>query len=203
MNSILLEILSYSKKIMIAKKILLMMRRNSMTLLWAALLASWIFYVVNNPNVFTASILSLQEQNFIIEKWRDIAYKTNSGYVDIFMAKTLETPAKIDFTISFDKDTVTIDPNNLSGQGTRTFSNPDANNITIQSIPICEQTDWICGTIDKSKSLIMLPFTGDITDILLSEAVAKMSNGNEKNLSIWSLNEIASHSIPDHEKNLQ
>ena len=171
---------------MIAKKILLMMRRNSMTLLWAALLASGIFYVVNNPDVFTASILSLQEQNFIIEKWRDIAYKTNSGYVDIFIVETLETPAKIDFTISFDKDTVSIDTNNLSGQGTRTLSNPDENNITIQSIPN--------QNVDKSQSLIMLPFTGDSTDILLSEAVAQMNNGETKNLSIGSLNELASHS---------
>jgi hypothetical protein len=53
---------------MIIKKIFLMMRKNSMTLLGAAILASGIFYVVNNPNLFTASILSLQEQNFITEK---------------------------------------------------------------------------------------------------------------------------------------
>lgn len=46
----------------------MMMRRNSMTLLGAAVLASGIFYVVNNPDVFTASILSLQEQEFIEEQ---------------------------------------------------------------------------------------------------------------------------------------
>jgi hypothetical protein len=42
--------------------------------------------------------------------------------------------------------------------------------------------------------LLMLPFTWDITHILLSEAVAKLSDGKEKNLSIWSLNDITSHS---------
>ncbi len=169
------------------------MRRNSMTLLGAAILASGIFYVVNNPDVFTASILSLQEKEFIIEQWRDIAYKTNSGYVDIFMAEKLETPASIDFTVSFDKDTVIIDPANLSGQGTRTFSNPDENSIIIQSLPN--------PNIDKSQSLIMLPFTGDIEDILLSEAVAKFGDGTEKSLSIWSLNEITSHSTFNRQKN--
>lgn len=111
------------------------------------------------------------------------------------MAETLETPANIDFTISFDKDTVSIDTNNLSGQGTRTWSNLDENNITIQSIPNQD--------MDKSQSLIMLPFTGDSTDILLSEAVANMNDGKAKNLSIGSLNELVSHSILDHEKNLQ
>lgn len=149
------------EKIM-AKRILLMMRKNSMTLLGAAVLASGIFYVVNNPDIFTASILSLQEQEFIAEKGWDIAYKTNSGYVDIFIAENRETPENIDFTISFDKDTVTIDPANLSGQGTRTYSNPNENSIVITFIPT---------NIIKSESLIMLPFTGDIEDILLSEAV--------------------------------
>jgi len=156
------------------------MRKNSMTLLGAAVLASGIFYVVNNPDMFTASILSLQEQEFIAEKGWDIAYKTNSGYVDIFMAENMETPENIDFMISFDKDTVTIDPANLSGQGTRTYSNPDENNIIITSIPT---------NIIKSESLIMLPFTGDIEDILLSEAVV-----DGEWLSIGSLNEIISHS---------
>lgn len=162
-----------------------MMRKNSMTLLGAAILASGIFYVVNNPNLFTASILSLQEQNFITEKWRDIAYKTNSGYVDIFIAEKWETPKSIDFTISFDKDTISIDPQNISGQGTRTWNKPDTNTLFIQSIP--------SKNVDKSQSIILLPFTGEIRDILLSEAVAKLNDGNQKNLSIWSLNEITSH----------
>ncbi len=157
------------------------MRKNSMTLLGAAILASWIFYVVNNPDMFTASILSLQEQEFIVEKWWDIAYKTNSGYVDIFMAEKMETPANIDFTISFDKDTITIDPASISGQGLRTFNLPDQETITIQSLPNKE--------IDKTQSIILLPFTGDNEDIILTEAVV-----DGKWLSIGSLNEIAEHS---------
>jgi len=41
--------------------------------------------------------------------------------------------------------------------------------------------------------MIMLPFTGDSEDILLSEAVAIDDNDKEKNLSIGSLNAISSH----------
>lgn len=149
--------------------------------LGAALLAFGIFYVVNNPEVFMTSVLSLQEQKFIAEKGWDIAYKTNSGYVDIFLSEKMETPASIDFTISYDKDTVSIDPANLSGQGTRTYSNPDDASIMITSNP--------GDTVIKSESLIMLPFTWDIEDIILSEATVM-----EKGLSIWSLNEITSHS---------
>lgn len=92
------------------------------------------------------------------------------------MSEKLTTPASMDFTISFDKDTVAIAPQDISGQGTRTFITPDENSIMIQSTP--------GGTLDKSQSLIVLPFTGDIEDILLSEAVAKLDDGGQKDLSI-------------------
>lgn len=169
---------------MITKKILLMMRKNSMTLLGAAILASSIFYIINNPQSFTASILSLQEQTFIAEKWWDIAYKTNSGYVDIFLW-TWEIPTHIDLTIIFNKDTITIDPAMISGQWIWTFSIPDTNTIIIQSLP-SKQTI-------KTESIIMLPFTWEIKDILLSEAIAKYENKETKALSIWSLHTINTH----------
>lgn len=156
-----------------------------MTLLGAAILASGIFYVINNPTIFTASILSLQEQNFIVEKWRDIAYKTNEEYVDIFMSENLEPLERIEFTISFDKETISIDPENIEGQGTRTRSDIDEQTFNIQYIPDTE--------IKKSESSILLPFTGDSKDILLSEAVGNQLNGKFKDLSIGSLNEIDSH----------
>jgi hypothetical protein len=133
-----------------AKKLLMMMKKNGMTLLGAAILASGIFYVVNNPNLFTASILSLQEQNFITEAGRDVAYKTNEGYVDIFLGENTTAAKKIDFTISFNEDTVTIDPENISGQGTWNYTMTD-NEIHIQSL--------INEDIDKTQSLIILPYT--------------------------------------------
>jgi hypothetical protein len=58
-------------------------------------------------------------------------------------------------------------------------------NLTIQAIP--------GQNVDKIQSIVMVPFTGEIKDILLSEAVAKLNNGTEKNLSIGSLNELTSH----------
>jgi len=168
------------------KKILLLMRRNSMTLLGAAVLASGIFYVVNNPNLFMSSILSLQEKEFIAEKWRDVAYKTNDGYVDIFLAETLQTPENINFIIDFDDDNIEINAENLSGQGTWTRTRIDKNTIHIESFPNKD--------IKKEESLIMLPFSGDMRDILLSEALATYPKNKKQYLSIGSLNELSGHS---------
>ena len=162
-----------------------MIKKNSLIVLAAAIIAVGVFYVVNNPSFFTASILSLQEKAFITEKWRDIAYKTTSGYVDIFISENLEMPQSVDFTLSFDKDIVNIDAQNISGQWTRTVNNPDDTSVVIQSIP--------GANVDKSQSIILLPFTWDSKNILLSEAVAKLSDSKEKSLSIGSLNEITSH----------
>jgi hypothetical protein len=161
-------------------------KQNVAIVISAAIVALWIFYVVKNPEIFVASVLSLQEKTFIAEKWRDIAYKTNSWVVDIFISKQLETPTNIDFTIIFDSDTVTIDTQNLSGQGTRSADMPDKESLIIHTIP--KQN------IDKTQSLIMIPFTWNYDQIVLSEAVTKLNNNTEKNLSIGSLNEVNSHS---------
>ena len=162
------------------KKLLNIIKKNSIILFAAAILATSIFYIIKNPNLFTASILSLQEQNFITEAWRDVAYKTNEGYVDIFLAEQKETPKQINFTINFNKESIIIEPENLSGQGSWTYTKTD-NEIIIQSTPNTN--------IDKTQSLLMLPFTGATYDILLSEATS-----NKKDLSIGSLNKLSWHS---------
>lgn len=149
-------------------------------------MATSIFYVIKNPDIFTASVLSLQEKSFITQKWRDIAYKNTGWLIDIFIWEQIEPPVDISFTIIFDKDNVTIDAEQISGQGTRTFSTPDQNSIIIH--------EKISQNTDKNQSIIMLPFTGENKNILLSEAVAKFYDGQEKNLSIGTLNEITSHS---------
>ena len=144
-----------------------------------------LFYVINNPEVFMTSVLSLQEKTFIIDNWRDIAYKTNSWAVDVFMSQQLNTPAHIDFTISLDPESIHLDTQNSSGQGIRTLDTSDKNNIAIQIAP--------SENIDKNQSIFVLPFSGENKNILLSEAVATFANGQEKNLSIWSLNQVISH----------
>ena len=102
------------------------------------------------------------------------------------MSTDMETSESIDLTISFDKDTVTIDPQNLSGQGTRTISSQNIDNIIIQSTP--------GENVDKSQSITILPFSGDMRNILLSEAVATLPDGTTKSLAIGTLNEITNHS---------
>ena len=169
-----------------AKKLLGSTKQNIGIIIAAAFLAFGLFYISKNPDLFLASVLSVQEKQYIVQKGRDIAYKTNSWAVDIFMSQKLATPARIDFTISFDKDKITIDPQQLSGQGTFTITNQNENEIRLQSSAL--------ENVDKGQSLLILPFTGEIKDILLSESTATLIDGTQKSLSIGTLNEITSHS---------
>jgi len=57
----------FGEKVMI-KKILLIIKENGLIVLGAAILASGIFYVVKSPDIFMASVLSLQEKTFVAEK---------------------------------------------------------------------------------------------------------------------------------------
>ncbi|MEI6672797.1 MAG: hypothetical protein WCL02_05745 [bacterium] len=43
-------------------------KQNIGIIIAAAVVAVGIFYVVKNPEIFTASVLSLQEKSFIVEK---------------------------------------------------------------------------------------------------------------------------------------
>jgi len=102
------------------------------------------------------------------------------------MAENMETPASIDFTVLFDKDKISINQQQLSGQGVFATINQNDNEITIRSSEI--------QNTNKGQSLLILPFTGEMNAILIGEAVATLIDGKQKNLSIGTLNEITSHS---------
>ncbi len=154
-------------------------KKNSLLALWAAIVASGIFYVVQNPDMFTASILSLQEQQFIKEKQRDIAYKTINGYVDIFVAPHLNNIKELTCTITFDPETIRIDTNTITGQATRTVQEMPGELI----IHITPHTPLV-----PEESLVMIPFSGDRKHIIVTEA--KSEKGNH---SIGTLNTFISH----------
>ncbi len=160
-------------------------KQNIKIILGAACVAIGIFYISHNPQMFSASILSLQQQSFIQQKWRDIAYKTNSWYIDIFLSQQQEIPTQVTFTLIFDDTTVSVDTQNITGQADRTTQRIDDQTLRITTIP--------SATIDNIQSLIMIPFTGGQKDILVSEAIASSKDNKHQRLSIGSLNEITNH----------
>lgn len=160
------------------------MRRNSMTLLGAALLASGIFYVVNSPDSFMTSILSLQEQQFIVEKGRDVAYKTTSGSFEIFVANTHTGDIKeFSWLIYLDREKVRVDITNTTGQGTINIEEQEGGALFVYV------TDM--NTINGSWEIIGIPFSGDKEQIFLGESQGLIDN-KRKEFSVGNLSEFTS-----------
>ncbi len=131
------------------------------------------------------SVLSLQEQELIAQKGRDLAYKTQSGVVDIFLAPDKQTPVTLDITLSFG-DQIILNTKNLSWQGLFDIQSQEANSITFK---LSQITD-----VEKNQSLFLVPFSGKYTDILVSESQGTYPDGSSKSLSIGNLNVNSSHS---------
>jgi len=160
--------------------------KNIGIFLWAMVAALAIFYIVKNPDFFTASILSLQEITTIKEQWWDIAYKTDSWAIDIFVADQVTDVDTINFTINFNNETVTIDPEHMTGQSWISILGQDETSITLSISDI----DWL----KKNESAIILPFQWTTKDILISESKTTLHNGQQKDLSVGILNQNQTHS---------
>lgn len=159
---------------------------NLKILVWALFIAFTIFYIVRNPSLFQASVLSLQEIQIIQDQWRDIAYKNQTGLLDIFLSSGVQSPTSLDFSLVFDPDTE-IQTQNLSWQWQISITNiwswfADFHVTNLQNI-------------DYTQSVLLISFTGKNANnyLIISEAKSLLSNWEKKDLSIWNLWEKLSH----------
>lgn len=162
------------------------MRKNSITLLGAAILASGIFYVVNNPDLFMASILSLQEKQFIVEQWWDAAYKTDNNTFEIFVAENYaDNLSNFQCVIYLDPEKVEMNIDAYTGQGEISIQKQIDGNlyITVTNIK----------NIDINKEIVGIPFSGDARLVFLWESKGKTEN-KRKDFAVGNLSTFTPHS---------
>lgn len=160
---------------------------NFKILVWALIIALVVFYVSKNPSFFQASVLSLQEIQKIQDQWRDIAYKNQTGLLDIFLGSGIQSPVSLDFSLIFDPQTQ-IQTQNLSWQW---------------QISITNIWSWFAvfhitnlQNIDYSQSILLVSFTESNQSnnyLIIEKATATFSNKTFKDLSIWNLGEKTTH----------
>lgn len=160
---------------------------NLKILIWAFIIALAVFYVSNNPSLFQASVLSLQEIQIIQNKWRDIAYKNQPNLLDIFLSSWVVSPSELDFSLSFDPETQ-IQIQNLSWQG----------EISIKNIWIGFAEFHITNlkNIDYTQSVLLVSFQWENSSnnyLIIEKATAKLPDWTSKELSVWNLGEKSSH----------
>lgn len=159
---------------------------NFKILVWALFIAFAIFYISKNPSIFQASVLSLQEIQIIQDQWRDIAYKNQTGLLDIFLSSGVQSLSSLDFSLVFDPATE-IQAQNLSWQWQISITNiwswfADFHITDLQNI-------------DYSQSILLVSFTGTNANnyLIIEKATASLTDSTQKDLSIWNLWEKLSH----------
>jgi hypothetical protein len=167
------------------KTLLKKIKTNGMILGVALLLAIAIFYIKNNPDIFLASILSLQEQEYITEKWRDAAYKTENGNFEIFLdQKYTGNISKFYGMVYLNPEKVHMDIANYTGQGTINIQEGKDGSLTIN---ITDLKD-----ITTAQEIVGIPFTGDAGLVLLGETKGRIKNRRQK-FAVGNLSKFVPH----------
>lgn len=158
---------------------------NTIILVSALICAILIFFITENPWFFSASIISLQDEENMKKNKRDIWYKNESNIIDVFVSDDLQDISDITISIIYDPQNTTLDTEKISTQPTLLTD-------------IVSDTPWLLvlkfsdftGGFDYKSSLFELPFSAseDIYNALISEAVVLSTDGENKPLSIWLLN---------------
>lgn len=142
------------------------LRKNLAIIFAAAVCALVIFFIVKNPGLFESSILSLGEKAFMNQQKRDIAYKTNKGPFEIFVAEKYKTTmTNFQGTIYFDANKVQLETGSLTGQGQFTIKQATNDSLLV--------TIKMSAKIDANSEIIGIPFSGEAKDIVLGESKIK------------------------------
>ena len=162
------------------------LRKNLAIIFAAAVWALVIFFIVKNPGLFQASILSLEEKAFMNQQKRDVAYKTNKWPFEIFVGEKYKT-SMTDFqgTIYFDQEKVQLETSNWTGQGILKITETSKDSIFV--------TIKMSDKIDTNSEIIGIPFSGEAKDIVLGESRIKTKKWWSF-VTVGNLNDFVAHS---------
>jgi len=148
----------------------------------AILFSLVLFYFMENPVFFSASILSLQDAQTMIANHWDLAYKNEKNVLDVFVSDTIKNINELSVSIIYDDQEVQIDLDNIKQQCDYEIVSQMGWSLILKF----KNFNW---KFDYGQSLFELPFWGKEPSILLSEWSVLLLNWNNKTLSIWSLNQ--------------
>lgn len=158
-------------------------KKNILIAIFGLLLALALFAFIRNPDLLSASILSLQDAETIRANKRDIWYKNEWNILDTFVSDQLTDINSLTFSIIYDPQDIDIDTNNIMTQVPYEIVSKDQDMIIIKFVNF---SGW---DYDYNQSLFELPYKWDMPQILISQWIANLKSWDQKQLSIWLLND--------------
>lgn len=159
------------------------LKTNIIIFLISIPLAVWLFFLLENPKFLSASVISLQEQEVMEKNNWDLWYKNDWNILDIYLDEKLDNLDYVTLSILYDPDNVSFDLQDLDAQTDYKIVSNEQWNLVIQF------NSFLNEKFDYKNSLLMLKFTWDNPNILVSQATAYLFTWVNKYLSIWSLNQ--------------
>ena len=145
--------------------------------------AIWLYFLTKDSKFLSASVISLQEQETMKQNNRDLGYKNNWNVLDIYLDEKVDNLDYLTLSILYDPDDVSFDVDDIDTQTDyKVLSNEDGNLLV-------QFNNFSNKNFDYKSSLLMLKFTGEESNILVSQATAFLFTGTNRLLAVWSLNE--------------
>jgi hypothetical protein len=129
----------------------------------------------------SASILSLQERQFIEQAHWDAAYKRFSGEIELFISPQLQSLNQLFVSFLFSPTKLQILPLEMSSPYTVQIIEGNADSLLVQV------SDFSGGNVEEG--IVILPFSGDVKEILV-EYVTDSLEGAEHSFALGSLDDV-------------
>ncbi len=159
------------------------LKTNIIIFLIAISLAILLFFLSENTKIFSASVISLQEQEAMKENNRDLWYKNEWNILDVYLDEKVDNLDYLTLSIVYDPDNVSFDVDDIDTQTDYKILSNEEGNLLIQF------NNFSNKNFDYKNSLFTLKFTWDNPSILISQANGFLFTWTDKLLSVWSLNQ--------------
>ena len=92
------------------------LKTNIIILLIAIPVAIWLFFLSENMNIFSASVISLQEKEAMKENNRDLWYKNDKNILDIYLDEKVDKLDYLTVSIVYDPESVSFNIDDIDTQ---------------------------------------------------------------------------------------
>lgn len=143
---------------------------------WILLWGGIIYFLQTNPDL-SASVLSLQEQNYFREKSWDIGYKKKIGELEVFLSPQLQDNSGLYLSFFHSPQLLTLDGSIQSPYHFTILSSDKTNLVVFVS--------WFQNG-DINEGILVVPFKGEMKDITVESVSFSLE---WESLSLGSLDE--------------
>ena len=159
------------------------LKTNIIIFIIAIPIAIGLFFVLEGTNFLSASVISLQEKETMKENNWDLWYKNDWNTLDVYLDDKVDNLDYLTLSIVYDPDNISFNIDDINTQTEYKIISNQEWNLLIQF------NNFSNKNFDYKNSLLMLKFTWDDSNILISQATAFLFTWTNKLLAIWSLNE--------------